>query len=82
MNSRRFVRPGPLSRREFLALSASAGLAGLVSSGARAQDQQLLSERVDLIVHNAKVYTVDRANPVAEAFAIKDGRFTVIGTSA
>jgi predicted amidohydrolase YtcJ len=82
MNSRRFVRPGPLSRREFLALSASAGLAGLVSSGARAQDQQLLSERVDLIVHNAKVYTVDRANPVAEAFAIKDGRFAVIGTSA
>jgi hypothetical protein len=85
MNSRRFVRSNPLSRREFLALSATAGLSGLAGPRARAQndqDHQLLSEGVDLIVHHAKVYTVDRANPTAEAFAIKNGRFAAIGTSA
>jgi hypothetical protein len=79
MNSRRYVRPGPLNRREFLTLTASAGLAGLVGPTARGQNP--LSEDMDLIVHNAKVYTVDRA-PVAEAFAIRNGRFAAIGTSA
>jgi hypothetical protein len=85
MISRGFVRSNPLSRREFLALSASAGLAALASPAARAQDpqaHQLLSEGVDLIVRNAKVHTVDRANPAAEAFAIKNGRFAAIGASA
>ena len=36
----------------------------------------------DLVVFNAKVYTVDSAAPKAEAFAVKNGRFTAIGTSA
>lgn len=38
--------------------------------------------KVDLIVHNAKVYTVDDAFSVQEAFAVKDGKFVKIGTSA
>ena len=80
MNSRRVVRPNPLNRREFLALTASAGLAGLATPRAHAQNPP--SEPVDLIVHNAKVYTVDRANPTVQAFAIKNGRFAAIGNSA
>ncbi|GAA4279240.1 amidohydrolase [Aquimarina mytili] len=35
----------------------------------------------DLLVSNANVYTVDDANPKAEAFVVKDGRFIDVGTS-
>ena len=34
---------------------------------------------VDLIVHNAKIYTVDADFSMAEAFAVKDGRFVAVG---
>ncbi len=33
----------------------------------------------DLIVHHAKVYTVDSAFAVAEAFAVKDGKIIAVG---
>jgi predicted amidohydrolase YtcJ len=36
----------------------------------------------DTIVINAKVITVDKDHPSAEAFAIDNGRFTAIGTNA
>ncbi|MCC7417546.1 MAG: amidohydrolase [Acidobacteria bacterium] len=36
----------------------------------------------DLIVVNAKVYTVDDAQPRAEAFAVKNGRFAAVGSTA
>ncbi|HEV7258103.1 MAG TPA: amidohydrolase [Bosea sp. (in: a-proteobacteria)] len=36
----------------------------------------------DLILVNAKVTTLDRQNPVAEAVAIRDGRFLAVGTQA
>ncbi len=36
----------------------------------------------DLIVVNATVYTLDPAQPQAEAFAVKDGRFVAVGSSA
>lgn len=36
---------------------------------------------VDLIVHNALVYTVDSTFSKAEAFAIKDGKFVAVGSS-
>jgi predicted amidohydrolase YtcJ len=36
----------------------------------------------DTIVINAKVITVDRDHPAAEAFAIDNGRFTAVGTNA
>ncbi len=38
-------------------------------------------EPVDLVVINANVYTVEDANPKAEAFAIKDGKFIGVGSS-
>ncbi len=34
---------------------------------------------VDLIVHNAIIYTVDEPFSMAEAFAVKDGRFVAVG---
>jgi predicted amidohydrolase YtcJ len=36
----------------------------------------------DLIVLNAKVYTVDARQPTAEAFAVKGGRFVAVGKTA
>ncbi len=37
--------------------------------------------KVDLIVFNAQVYTVDKNFTTTEAFAVKDGRFLAIGTT-
>lgn len=39
------------------------------------------NHEVDLIVYNAKVYTVDSSFHVAEAFAVRNGVFIEIGTS-
>lgn len=36
--------------------------------------------KVDLIVHNANIYTVDNQFNKAEAFAVKDGKFVAIGS--
>lgn len=38
-------------------------------------------KQVDLIVHNAQVYTVDDKFSVAEAFAVKDGKIIEVGKS-
>jgi predicted amidohydrolase YtcJ len=35
----------------------------------------------DLIVYNAKVYTVDDSQPTAQAFAVKNGRFIAVGSN-
>ncbi|MCD4682677.1 MAG: amidohydrolase [Bacteroidales bacterium] len=37
-------------------------------------------KQADLIVHNAKVYTVDDAFAIQQAFAVKDGKFVAVGT--
>src|SRR6476661_3441188 len=36
----------------------------------------------DLIVHNAKIATLDSARPEATALAVRDGRFTVVGSDS
>src|ERR1700691_2628854 len=69
------------SRRDFMGLSG-AGIAGLVgaqwpiglASAAVAQDP-------DLVVFNAKVYTVDPLAPRAQAFAVKAARFVAVGNN-
>ena len=45
----------------------------------RAQNTDLRPMDVDLIVSNAKVYTVDSRMPRADAFAVKNGRFVAVG---
>jgi predicted amidohydrolase YtcJ len=37
------------------------------------------SEPADLVVHNARIHTLDEANTVAQAMAIRDGRIIEIG---
>src|SRR5690554_1047948 len=37
---------------------------------------------VDLVVYNAVVYTVDSAFSTQEAFAVKDGQFVEVGSTA
>jgi predicted amidohydrolase YtcJ len=39
-----------------------------------------INQRVDLIVHNAQIYTVNSNFAVAEAMAIQDGKIVAIGT--
>ena len=58
-------------RRRFMALAA--GLTGL-SAPAFADPQE-----PDLIVHNARVHTVDASLPKAEALAVRAGRFVAVG---
>src|SRR5580704_1707191 len=60
------------SRRAFLGLTG-AGIAGILHGE---------SQDADLVVFNAKVYTVDSRAPKAEAFAVKNGRFTAVGSNA
>jgi predicted amidohydrolase YtcJ len=74
------------NRREFLGLTA-AGLATTLTPDwlrdARAVSRA--AERApepELIVYNAKVYTMDAGMPFADAFAIKAGRFVAVGRSA
>src|SRR5579862_4043595 len=75
------------SRREFVGL-AGAGIAGLAASpwlGDSAAAQAAAAAgapEADLVVFNAKVYTVDAALPRAEAFAVKAGRFLAVGSTS
>src|SRR5580698_8329650 len=65
------------NRRAFLGLTGGA-LFGAFSPGwLRAESQD-----ADLVVFNAKVYTVDSRAPKAEAFVVKAGRFTAVGSTA
>ncbi len=84
---------GPISRKEFLGLSAVvAGAVGasklpLPSTPWHAEPGPPLPQRgggieADLIVVNARVLTQDSALPRAEAFAVKDGRFLAVGSTA
>ncbi len=76
------------SRRRFLtgssALAAGASLAwpALAPVSAAAVDGHAAAGAPDLVVKNAKVYTADEAQPLAEAFAVQQGRFVAVGTSA
>jgi len=65
------------SRREFMGIAA-AGAAGLLARPLSA----FAAIDPDLIVFNAKVYTIDGALPRVEAFAIAGSRFAGVGTSA
>src|SRR5579864_4205449 len=69
------------SRREFMNLTG-AGIAALI--GGSWPDAAAAAEGpdADLVVFNAKVYTVDSRAPKVEAFAVKAGRFAAVGSTA
>jgi predicted amidohydrolase YtcJ len=78
-----------ITRGEFLGFGAAlAGVTGLASSGdalAAAARQTVAAGPVteaDLIVVNARVITMDAAQPRAEAVAVKDGRFIAVGSTS
>jgi predicted amidohydrolase YtcJ len=54
---------------------------GFILTGALASCQSQ-RETVDLLVTNATVYTVDSTFSKAQAFAVRDGRFVAVGTTA
>jgi predicted amidohydrolase YtcJ len=66
------------SRRQFLRL-AGVGLAGVI--GVPWLEGAAPGRDADLVVFNAKVYTVDRGAPKVEAFAVKGGRFAAAGST-
>jgi hypothetical protein len=76
------------SRREFLGLAGAgvaAGLGVVPSFGATAAAAAAPAAEAgdaDLVVLNAKVYTMDASTPQAEAFAVKGSRFVAVGSSA
>lgn len=70
------------SRRSFLQHGALAA-AGLGSAWPQAHAQPADGNRgPDLALLNGVVYTVDERKPTAEAFAIKNGKFVVVGSNA
>ncbi len=77
------------TRRDFINTTgaAVAGIAGAASidlAAAAPQAPAIVtsgSNAPDLIVINAKVYTMDTRAPRAEAFAVTNGKFTAVGTS-
>ncbi|MFI5311172.1 MAG: amidohydrolase [Gemmatimonadales bacterium] len=74
------------SRRDFMGLTA-AGVTGLLGrpllGAPRAPAVQgRESADADLVVFNARVFTMDPATPRAEAFAVRDGRFIAVGSTA
>jgi predicted amidohydrolase YtcJ len=63
---------------------SGAGIAGLVGApwpGGTASAAVDSALDPDLVVFNAKVYTVDPLEPTAQAFAVKAGRFIAVGSS-
>jgi predicted amidohydrolase YtcJ len=82
------------SRKEFLGFGAALAGAGTLGaraeragptpapSGEGAQPQAGPGAEADLIVVNARVYTIEPTGRRAEAFAIKNGCFIAVGSSA
>ena len=66
------------SRREFVSL-AGIGVPGIIAMPKLGGILQV--QDADLVVFNAKVYTVDSRAPKAEAFAVKGGRFAAVGST-
>ncbi|HUK19710.1 MAG TPA: amidohydrolase family protein, partial [Bryobacteraceae bacterium] len=68
------------NRRGFLGLAGS-GMAGLLGAPGAGSAAPAETADAGLVVFNAKVYTVDSRSPKAEAFAVKAGRFTAVGSN-
>lgn len=71
-----------LSRRKALGLLGGVGCAAATLRGNRSWAAAALSAAdPDVVVFNAKVYTVEPDARPAEAFAVKSGRFVAVGAS-
>ena len=83
MALKRFLRA--TLAKGFFVVAAIAALA-MATEQANAQrtsaTPRARAERPDLIVLNARIYTVDNARPMASALAVKDGRIVFIGSDS
>lgn len=75
------------TRREFLesgaVLAAALGIrVPSTGAGAARAAQGATGPEPELAVVNGRVYTVDGAQPRAEAFAVKNGRFVAVGSTS
>ncbi|HET9409129.1 MAG TPA: amidohydrolase [Candidatus Sulfotelmatobacter sp.] len=75
------------TRRDFLGL-AGWGMAGVAGSSflnssmlAHGETAEADPRHADLVVFNAKIYTVDPQIPQAQAFAVKGGKFAFVGST-
>src|SRR3954447_9716304 len=57
-------------------------LFGLAAAGLATRAWGAETHEADLVVTNARVYTVDDRRPKAQAFAVKNGRFIAAGSNA
>ncbi|HUE87513.1 MAG TPA: amidohydrolase [Vicinamibacterales bacterium] len=82
-----------ISRKQFFGFGAALAGVGLAkspegqgfgpgTSALLASQPSLGDAEPDFLVVNARVYTVDPAQPRAEAFAVKNGRFIAVGSTA
>ncbi len=79
--------PRASTRREFMGLTVAGAAGAIVPSWLGASTSgvaPVLTNAVDpeLVVLNARVYTMDGRTPRAEAFAVSNSRFVAMGTSA
>ena len=70
-----------MSRRDFLAMAGASAAAFGEPQWARAARTTDDFRSADLVVYNAKIYTVDSRLPRAEAFAVRGDRFLSVGSS-
>jgi predicted amidohydrolase YtcJ len=77
----RFIGKHRSNRREFMGI-AGAGISGLIGGAWPQTARAAEGTDADLVVFNAKVYTVDPKTPKAEAFAVRSGRFAAVGNNA
>ena len=73
------------SRRQFVGFTGAGIVAAMGRAWGQARDPTsgaVGARDADLVVFNARVYTVDSQLPKAEAFAVKNGKFMAVGSSA
>lgn len=70
------------NRRGFIGLAGASMAAAASAPWLRAGADAVSPRDADLVVFNAKVYTVESQTPRAEAFAIRGSRFVAVGSSA
>ena len=67
-------------RRTFVqGFAAASAMAAISARNARSQ---IMSQAPDLVLHNGRITTLDRATPNAQAIAIQDGLVRAIGSDA
>lgn len=70
-------------RRKFLKNTFAAGVAGMAMTSSMGRAfAQIAGDSADLVIRNAKVTTINPNQPSAEAFAIKDGLISRVGTNS